>query len=160
MIALYGPVAGEVMRAQAFAIKRDMERVRGIDRLLTFGFQEPEIHIDFDPFTLATRGIAASSLADQIGAWFRDVVAGRFMVNEREWLARARGRTEDPEAVAHLPVVIEGVQLPCRNWPRYRSAPSGLIIWFAIVASRRCCCQSPKSGCQYAGFDGTATGVR
>ncbi len=108
MIALYGPVAGEVMRAQAFAMKRDMERVRGIDRLLTFGFQEPEIHIDFDPFTLATRGIAASSLADQIGAWFRDVVAGRFMVNEREWLARARGRTDDPEAVAHLPVVIEG----------------------------------------------------
>lgn len=108
MIALYGPVAGEVMRAQAFAIKRDMERVRGIDRLLTFGFQEPEIHIDFDPFALATRGIAASSLADQISAWFRDVVAGRFTVNEREWLARARGRTDDPETVAHLPVVIEG----------------------------------------------------
>ncbi len=108
MIVLYGPVAGEVMRAQAFAIKRDMERVRGVDRLLAFGFQEPEIHVDFDPFALAARGIATTSLADQIGAWFRDIVAGRFMVNEREWLARARGRTNDAEELAQLPVTIEG----------------------------------------------------
>ncbi|WP_460035118.1 efflux RND transporter permease subunit [Methylothermus subterraneus] len=120
MLALYGPVGGEVLRAQTFALKRALERVEGVDRVLTIGFQEPEIHVEFDPFALAAQGLAPTQLADQIGAWYRDVVAGRFLAAGREFLARFQGRSEEPQEIAELPLALASRTVPLKELAKVR----------------------------------------
>ncbi|MBW7657633.1 efflux RND transporter permease subunit [Hydrogenophilus thermoluteolus] len=106
MLALYGPVGGETLRATAERIKRDLEHLPGVDRALVFGFREPELQIRFDPIALAALGVAPVTLADQVRAWFRDLAAGRVRIAGEEWLARVQGETVSAEALAQLPIQV------------------------------------------------------
>lgn len=125
MLALYGPVGGEALRKGAFALKRALERLPGVDRVLAIGFQEPEIHVEFDPFQIAARGLSPTALADQLSAWYRDLVAGRFLTSSGEWLARVVGRSPNPDELAKLPLMIEG-----------RAVPLGEVVRFSWAAER------------------------
>jgi len=112
MIALYGPVGGEVMRSEAERLKRALERLPGVDRALVFGFREPELQIRFDPFLWAAAGLPATAVADQLRGWLRDLAAGRVAIASDEWLVRVSGERIDGETLAQLPVVVSGEGVP------------------------------------------------
>ncbi len=112
MLALYGPVGGEVMRREGERLKRALERLSGVDRALIFGFREPELQIRFDPFFWAAAQLPAVSVADQLRSWLRDLAAGRIAIGNEEWLARVRGERVDAETLAQLPVATAGGGVP------------------------------------------------
>jgi multidrug efflux pump subunit AcrB len=106
MVALYGPVGGERLRAEAERLKRYLERLPGVDRALVFGAREPEFKIWFDPLALAAQKVSPVNLADQVRAWFRDLAAGRLRIGEEEWLARVSGERLGAESLAQLPIRV------------------------------------------------------
>ncbi|HQZ01231.1 MAG TPA: efflux RND transporter permease subunit [Thauera sp.] len=104
ILVLHG-VAGEALRAQSFALKRELEGLSGVDQVIAAGFDEPELHVDFDPARLAAAGLSPLQLSDGVAAWFRNTLGGRIRVQDREWLARLEGKTPDPEQLAQAAIV-------------------------------------------------------
>lgn len=104
ILVLHG-AAGEALRAQAFASKREIEGLAGVDQVIAAGFDEPELHVDFDPAQLAATGLSPMQLADGVAAWFRNTLGGRIRVQDREWLARLEGKTPDPEQLAQAAII-------------------------------------------------------
>ena len=104
ILVLHG-AAGEALRAQAFALKRDIEGLAGVDQVISAGFGDPELHVDFDPARLAAAGLSPIQLADGVAAWFRNTLGGRIRVQDREWLARLEGKTPDPEQLAQAAII-------------------------------------------------------
>jgi multidrug efflux pump subunit AcrB len=102
IVALTGRADDETLRSTAFAVRKDIERLDGVDRVLALGLDEPELQVDFNPAALAARGLQATDLADAVGGWYRDVFAGRIELNSGEWLVRAPGQSPDPAYLAGL----------------------------------------------------------
>ncbi len=141
MLALYGPVGGETLRAEGERLRKALERLPGVDRVLLFGAQEPELHVMFDPWLLAGQNLSPMSLADQVRAWFRDLAAGRVRTEDGQWLARVQGTTPHAESLAAFPLVsaegkvvpiaavaevVQGAERP-RQLVRYRGEPALLL---------------------------------
>lgn len=103
MVAVYGN-GGEQLRRTAAQLKTDVEELAGVDTLLISGMPDPELHVDFDPRALEARGANATQVSDAVAAWFRNTLAGRTRVADREWLVRLEGKTPDPEAIAQIAV--------------------------------------------------------
>nr|HQV07938.1 efflux RND transporter permease subunit [Thauera sp.] len=59
----------------------------------------------FDPARVAAAGLSPVQVADGVAAWFRNTLAGRVRVQDREWLGRMEGKTPDPETLAQAAVV-------------------------------------------------------
>ena len=104
MILVEGRDADENLRATARRIKTDLERMAGIDKVFATGLSDPELHINFRPEALASRGLNAANLADGISGWFRDTSAGVVQVADEEWLLRVFGQENDPDYIAGLTV--------------------------------------------------------
>ncbi len=102
ILVLHG-AAGEALRAQAFALKREIEGLAGVDQVIAAGFGEPELHVNFDPAQLAATGLSPIQLADGVAAWFRNTLGGRIRVQDREWLARLEGKTPTRNSSRRLP---------------------------------------------------------
>ena len=105
MLVLYGAGGGETLRSAAFGIKKDLERLADVDRVIAVGFDEPELHVDFDPDRVAAAGLSPVQVSDSVAAWFRNTLGGRMRVQDREWLVRLEGKTPDPEVLAQAAVV-------------------------------------------------------
>ncbi len=105
IVVLQGQAQDEVLRRNARLIKGDLERIAGVDQVLTPGLREPEIRVRFDPAALAARGLGPGDLADALRAWFRDVSAGSVTASDAEWLVRLIGQSEDLERIARIPVL-------------------------------------------------------
>src|SRR5690606_17017463 len=67
--------------------------------------EDPQLHVDFDPARVVAAGLSPLQVADSVAAWFRNTLAGRVRVQDREWLVRMEGKTPDPEALAQAAVV-------------------------------------------------------
>lgn len=101
-VVLLGQADDERLRQQAKLVKEEIERLKGVDRVSAFGFNEPELQIEVDPVKLAANGITAADLADQVRASFQDVSAGKIDVDSEAWLVRVEGKTTDPEELANF----------------------------------------------------------
>lgn len=108
MVVLVGQAADEHLRYAARQVKEDLERITGVDRVMTLGLQEPELQVEFDPAALAARGLAATDLADGLRQWFRDTAAGKVRTGNGEWLVRVSGTSTDPETVAAFHLAVPG----------------------------------------------------
>ena len=108
LVVVRGQADDEFLRRQARAIEQDLERLTGVDRVLTFGLHEPELQVRFDPQQLAARGLRATDIADPLAAAFRDISAGTVSVAESEWLVRVQGTTADPETLAEFQLAPTG----------------------------------------------------
>ncbi|MBK9161499.1 MAG: efflux RND transporter permease subunit [Nitrosomonadales bacterium] len=104
MILVEGNDFDETLRSHAYRIKSDLERMPGVDKVLTTGLSDPELQIEFRPDALAARGLSAADLADSVAGWFRDTPAGRVRVGDDEWLLRVVGQDSDPDYLAGLTV--------------------------------------------------------
>ncbi len=99
-IAVTGVGSGENLRVQARNIKRDLERLKGIDRITPMGLDDPELHVTFYPQQLEGLGITPADLSDTVRAYFRDVSGGDIETREGQWLVRLAGTSPDPEMMA------------------------------------------------------------
>ncbi len=96
---------GETLRRAGFLLKKELEGLVGVDQVIAAGLDEPELHVDFDPAKVAAAGLSPVQVADGVAAWFRNTLAGRVRVQDREWLVRLEGKTPDPETLAQAAVV-------------------------------------------------------
>ncbi|MCP3661126.1 MAG: efflux RND transporter permease subunit [Gammaproteobacteria bacterium] len=103
-IAVVGAANDENLRLEAEAIKKGIERIKGVDRILETALNDPELQINFFPQRLEEVGISPSQLADTISQSFRDIAAGNVRLNDQNWLVRVIGADSDPQYLAQLPV--------------------------------------------------------
>ena len=104
LVVVEGQADDERLRRQARTVKEDLERLTGVDQVVTIGLREPELHVEFQARELAARGLLATDIADSLGQSFRDTFAGKTRVSGTEWLIRIEGTTNDPEVLADFQV--------------------------------------------------------
>ncbi|MCP4046876.1 MAG: efflux RND transporter permease subunit [Gammaproteobacteria bacterium] len=100
MVVVEGQADDEQLRLQAKIIKEDLERINGVDAVVSIGLQDPEMHVEFSPRELAARGLVATDIADSLRQGFADTSAGKTRVAGNEWLVRVEGTTASPEKLA------------------------------------------------------------
>ena len=100
MVVVEGQADDEQLRQQAKIVKQDLERITGVDAIVSIGLQDPEMHVEFSPRELAARGLVATDIADSLRQGFSDTFAGKTRVAGNEWLVRVEGTTTDPEVLA------------------------------------------------------------
>ena len=104
-IVVTGAANDDNLRRNARVIKRQLERIRGVDRVDASGLLDPELHVDFYPERLAAAGIKPTDLADTVSAWFSDLAAGKVRQGPEEWSIRISGTDADPAYLANLPIL-------------------------------------------------------
>lgn len=92
----------ETLRERARAMREDLERMEGVDRVFAFGLHDPELLVEFSPAAAQSRGLTGIDVADGVAAWFRDTFAGRARSQDAEWLVRVIGTDADPDQLARL----------------------------------------------------------
>jgi len=115
MVLVTGAADDEELRVAARAMRDDIERIPGVDRVYAIGLQEPELRVEFDPHALQARGLAPTDVSDAVAGWFRDVFAGKARAGETDWLVRVVGSDADPGHLARLNLSPAGnarVQVP------------------------------------------------
>ena len=103
-ILLSGRADDEVLRALGREMKTDLERMKGVDRVFSLGLHDPELRVEYSALAAQARGLLPTDIADGVGAWFRDVFAGRQRAGEQEWLVRVVGQDADPGWLADVGV--------------------------------------------------------
>lgn len=103
-ILLTGRADDEVLRALGREMKTDLERMKGVDRVFSLGLHDPELRVEYSAQAAQARGLLPTEIADGVGAWFRDVFAGRQRAGEQEWLVRVVGQDADPGWLADIGV--------------------------------------------------------
>ena len=76
-VVLAGRADDETLRSLARALREEMERMPGIDRVYAVGLRDPELRVEFDPRAAAARNLTGADIADSVSGWFRDTFAGR-----------------------------------------------------------------------------------
>ena len=113
MVLLSGSQDDETLRFAAQSVRKDLEQIVGVDRVLALGFHEPELVAQFDPDVIAARGVNAVQLAEALRGHFRDVFAGKARAGDAEWLVRVQGTTPDAGALADFSLrLADGSQVP------------------------------------------------
>ncbi|MEM6999065.1 MAG: efflux RND transporter permease subunit, partial [Pseudomonadota bacterium] len=114
-IAITSAGNDENLRKQSRNIRKDLERVKGVDRINALGLNDPELHIQFFPERLDGLGITPADLTDTIRTYFRDVSAGDVKTDDGQWIVRIEGTNADPSALADYPVVTADGIVPLGN---------------------------------------------
>jgi multidrug efflux pump subunit AcrB len=95
----------ENLRVNAERIKKDLEQMKGIDRIDSTALYDPELQVLFEPETLHKYGIKPGDIADTVRSYYQDTSAGSRQVHDEEWFIRLTGSKADPEYLASLPVM-------------------------------------------------------
>ncbi len=67
-----------------------IERIRGVANIRLIAGRDREIHVDFDPGQLASRGVTVSDIAQAVRAELRDVSAGDIPMGKRRYVVRTQ----------------------------------------------------------------------
>ena len=86
-------------------VKRELERISGVEKLDFYGYSDSEIHIAFHPEQLEGLGLRALDIADTVSVYLRDEAAGPVALGDQEWLVRVIGSRNLPEHLVELPIV-------------------------------------------------------
>jgi len=95
----------ENLRVQSERLKKQLENIKGVDRVMTTALNDPELQVFFDPQKLQHYGIKPSDLADTIQSYYQDTPAGSLKVQSEEWFIRLTGASASPGVLANLPVL-------------------------------------------------------
>ena len=102
----------ENLRVHAERIKKDLEQMKGIDRIDSTALYDPELQVLFEPETLHKYGIRPGDIADTVRSYYQDISAGSRQVHDEEWFIRLTGSQADPEYLSSLPVVTSLGRVP------------------------------------------------
>lgn len=114
-IAITSAGDDENLRRQTRNIKKDIERIKGVDRINGLGINDPELHIKFYPERLEGLGITPADLTDTVRSYFRDVSAGDVKTDDGQWIVRIEGTNTNPDTLADYPVVTADGIVPLGN---------------------------------------------
>ena len=120
----------ENLRVQSERIKKELEDIKGIDRVVTTALDDPELQVFFDPQRLQHYGIKPSDLADTIRSYYQDTPAGSLKVQSEEWFVRLTGANAHPDVLATLPVLTAQGEVPLSEVAeviRSREKPEQLV---------------------------------
>lgn len=120
----------ENLRIQSERIKKELENIKGIDRVVTTALDDPELQVFFDPQTLQHYGIKPSDLADTIRSYYQDTPAGSLKVQSEEWFIRLTGTNALPDVLATLPILTAQGEVPLSEVAeviRSREKPNQLV---------------------------------
>ncbi len=104
-VIMTGPADDENLRRMAERARKDLERIKGVDKATPTGLLEPELQVLFEPAKLNGLGIRPSDLANTVQSYFKDTPAGTQKVGSEEWLIRLIGTDSDPSYLARLPIL-------------------------------------------------------
>ena len=120
-VVVTGKADDEILRRTALNVRKDIERIKGVDDVNTAALVEPELLVEFFPERLQANGISPTVLADTISAFFRDTAAGDLKIGNQQWLVRLIGTNSDPGYLARLPVIGTQGDIPVDAVARVRS---------------------------------------
>lgn len=109
----------ENLRRQIRNIIKDIELIKGVDRINELGLADPELHITFIPERLEGLGITPGDLSDTVRAYFRDVSAGDIRTDDGQWIVRVEGTSTDPGSLAAYPVTTAHGIVPLGNLAKF-----------------------------------------
>ncbi len=95
----------ENLRRRARNVKKDIERIKGVDRVDELGLSDPELHVSFLPDRLEGLGVTPADIVDTIRAYFRDQSAGDLETRDGKWIVRIQGTSSDPSSMRDFPIV-------------------------------------------------------
>jgi len=104
-VMVSGMASDEILRRTAKQVGDDLERINGVEKVRAAAFQDPELHVEFDPAVLEAKGLRPTQIADSIRAYFRDTSPGDIEIEEKQWLLRLVGANADPEYVSKIPII-------------------------------------------------------
>jgi multidrug efflux pump subunit AcrB len=104
-IAVIGQGMDENLRRQAHRVRKDLERIGGVDRVDSIGLSDPELQVRFYPDELEALGLSPLRIADTVSAFFNDIAAGDARLGSQNWLIRLVGTDSDPHGLAQRTVV-------------------------------------------------------
>ncbi|MBT7952420.1 MAG: efflux RND transporter permease subunit [Gammaproteobacteria bacterium] len=105
MIVVSSAGDDENLRRRARNVRKDIERIKGVDRVDALGLSDPELHVSFLPDRLEGLGITPADIADTIRIYFRDQSAGDLDTRDGKWIIRVQGTSSDPSVLRDVPVV-------------------------------------------------------
>jgi len=104
-LVITSAASDENLRVHAERIKKDLEQMKGIDRIDSTALYDPELQVLYEPETLHKYGIKPGDIADTVRSYYQDISAGSRQVHDEEWFIRLTGSQADPEYLSSLPVV-------------------------------------------------------
>ncbi len=112
MVVISSAGDDENLRRQARNVKKDLERIKGVDRVDDVGLADPELHVAFIPERLEGLNVTPADIAETIRAYFRDVSAGDLETVDGKWIVRMQGTSPDPSAMRDFPIVTANGVVP------------------------------------------------
>ena len=112
MIVVTSPGDDENLRRQTHNIRKDLERINGIERVDELGLSDPELHVSFLPERLEGLGISPADISDTIRTYFRDLSAGDMQTGDGQWIVRMQGTSSDPSTLRDFPIVTANGVVP------------------------------------------------
>ena len=112
IVVVTSPGDDENLRRQANSVKKDLERLSGVDGVAATGLADPELHIRFIPERLEGLGITPVDISETIRAYFRDTTAGDLETSDGTWIVRLTGTSPDPAVMQDFPVVTASGVVP------------------------------------------------
>ena len=112
IVVVTSPGDDENLRRQANSVKKDLERLKGVDRVSVTGLADPELHVRFIPERLEGLGITPVDISETIRAYFRDTTAGDLETTDGIWIVRLQGTSPDPAFMQDFPVVTASGVVP------------------------------------------------
>ncbi|WP_455200350.1 efflux RND transporter permease subunit, partial [Kaarinaea lacus] len=119
-VVVTGKADDEILRRTALNVKKDIERIKGVDDVNAAALVEPELLVEFFPERLPANGISPTQLANTISAFFKDTAAGDLQIGNQQWLVRLIGTDSDPGYLARLPVIGTQGSIPVDAVARVR----------------------------------------
>ena len=129
-LVVYGQADDESLQGIAQGVKDDLERLDGVDDVLSVGDRGAELQVEFLSERLLGLGVSAVDLADTVKAYFKDLAAGDVTLGDQKWLIRLTGTSSDPEYVGTFPIASEQGEVLLRNIAdveRTREDPQELV---------------------------------
>lgn len=104
-IAVVGLSDDENLRIQGHHIQKDLERLKGVERVDAIGLPDPELLIHFDSDALESLHLNPGQVADTVTAFFQDIAAGDARLGDQNWLIRLVGSETDPSLLQNRPII-------------------------------------------------------
>ena len=102
----------ENLRRQTRFVKKDLERIQGVDRVADVGITDPELQIAFFPDRLEGLGLTPADISETIRSYFRDISAGDLETSDGKWVVRLQGTSPDPSTLREFPIVTASGVVP------------------------------------------------
>ncbi|MBF0310936.1 MAG: efflux RND transporter permease subunit [Magnetococcales bacterium] len=112
MLAVVGQEDDENLRRRARQVRKEVERLSGVDKANPLGLNDAEIQVRFRPEAVAQAGLTPTALVEGIAARLRDLAGGQVDVEGVGWSLRYQGQSADPAEIALWPVVGAEGEIP------------------------------------------------